>query len=631
MEYVEFVVVDTSAFYDCGVTSPPCIDIRGWIFDDNSGYHGTGGVAAGANRFSNDPLWSCVELGTIILIYNDADPNPEVPSDDLSTSDGNCVVIAPISNTTLFETNTTTPGAVACSYPTTGWIAGGDWSSTLLANGGDCARLVDTAGCEVFSVCWGSNNLNTQIYFSGGATSPTSASNTVYYFNDGEPTDQVNWSIGCADVPACGLEEQTPGAANNTANADYIGQFNNYCSPITPVAASATGTDDCGCNGSATASGSGSIPSYTFEWTDATFTPIGQTTATASGLCSGNYNVIVTSSIGCSDTASITISNVAAPSAGTGTSINLCDTDPSIDLLDSLSGSPDITGVWQGPSTLTGGSNGTFDPSTNSAGQYDYIVGSGTSCADTASISISLESIPAYNSGADTICSGDSALFFVSGSTSTTWSNGFTTDSIFLDSSATFTVQATNGCGTFTFSDSLHVEVFPTVTISTSGLDSICPGDTIQLLASSNTGSFVWTDLSTANPFIISTPGTYFAATSNFCGAISSDSLIVSLVSCSIPEEPIIDVIIPNIFTPNGDDYNDQFHLVSYINVVDVTGYIYNRWGQVLYIWNGLDDAWDGRTMSGEKTPDGTYYYTFEFTDINDETFSRKGFFMKNE
>ena len=79
-EYVEFVIVDSTAVYDCFGTAPPCIDIRGWIIDDNSGYHGSSGIASGACRFSLDPLWSCVPLGTIIVIYNDADPNLELPA-----------------------------------------------------------------------------------------------------------------------------------------------------------------------------------------------------------------------------------------------------------------------------------------------------------------------------------------------------------------------------------------------------------------------------------------------------------------------------------------------------------------------------------------------------------------------
>jgi hypothetical protein len=299
-EYVEFVVVDTAISYDCSTSEPPCIDIRGWIFDDNNNYHGSSGTATGCLRFSFDPLWSCVPLGTIIVIYNDADLNPLIPAIDLSLNDGNCSLSVPISNGQFFESNSTTPGDVACSYPNTGWVAGGNWNNVLLANTGDCARLVNLVGCEVFSVCWGSNNLNTEIYFSGGANSPTSASKTVYYFNGTDPNDQANWSIGCADPSVCGSDLQTPGLPNNPLNSTYISQFNNNCSPILPLSVSAVinSDADCGCNGEATASASGSIAGYNYEWFDNNFNVINQNTSTASNLCAGTYQVVATSSIG---------------------------------------------------------------------------------------------------------------------------------------------------------------------------------------------------------------------------------------------------------------------------------------------------------------------------------------------
>ncbi|MCF8461436.1 MAG: T9SS type B sorting domain-containing protein [Flavobacteriales bacterium] len=299
-EFVEFVVADVGLTYDCGANTPPCIDIRGWIFDDNSGYHGSGGIADGALRFSNNALWSCVPLGTIILLYNDADPNVNLPPMDISMADGNCSIVAPISNTNLFEQNLTTPGAAACSYPQTGWTPGGDWELTFLANSGDCARLVDLSGCEVFSLCWASCSNNSLIYFN----SLGSGSQNVWYFNDGDPNIQANWSEGSTT----GTSQETPGAPNNAANAAYIGQFNNNCTPILPINVTATSTpSDCGCTGTGNATGSGSLPGYTYQWTDASYVPIGQNTAAATGLCAGVYRVIVTSSIGCSDTASVTV------------------------------------------------------------------------------------------------------------------------------------------------------------------------------------------------------------------------------------------------------------------------------------------------------------------------------------
>ena len=300
-EYVEFVVADTTVAYDCSGSEPPCIDIRGWIFDDNSGYHGTGGVAQGALRFSNDVLWSCLPLGTIILLYNDADPGLAIPASDLTMADNNCRLVVPVSSA-LIERNGTTPGAVSCSYPTTGWVAGGNWSNTLLANAGDCARVVDLAGCEVFSLCWASCSTNTLIYFNSGG----SGSQNVWYFNGTDPNDQANWSEGSASGG-----DETPGVPNNAENAAFIAQFNNQCQPIPVLTSSATSTDsDCGqCTGTATVIPSGSLPGYSFAWFDANDAPLGQTGATATSLCQGVYRVIVTSSIGCTDTSAVTINS----------------------------------------------------------------------------------------------------------------------------------------------------------------------------------------------------------------------------------------------------------------------------------------------------------------------------------
>ena len=94
-EYVELIVIDTSS---ASVTCNPCIDIRGWIIDDNNGYHGSSGIASGCNRFSNNIFWSCIPLGTIITVYNGAETNIDMPINDLDNNDGNCRLVVPIEN-----------------------------------------------------------------------------------------------------------------------------------------------------------------------------------------------------------------------------------------------------------------------------------------------------------------------------------------------------------------------------------------------------------------------------------------------------------------------------------------------------------------------------------------------------
>ena len=356
-EYIEFIVIDTGATYDCVNLTIPCVDIRGWIIDDNNGYHGSNGVAGGCNRFSNDVFWSCIPVGTIITIYNGTDANPALPPDDISMTDGNCRLVIPIENTTLFDNNTSTPGAIACDYPLTGWNPGGVWFRIGMRNGGDCVRIVDLAGCEVFSLSYGDVNLNSTIYFPGSGT------DDVFFFNGGDPSIQTNWSQGCAgDIASCGSDDQTPGLSNSSLNEDYISQFNHNCEPLTILStvASNIANASCICDGNATIEASGSIPTYSYEWTDINFISIGQNSATASNLCQGVYHCIVESSIGCLDTIQVTIDQNSSLITPSFTPIEeICSGELFILPSNSNNG---ITGTWSPIINNTSTTNYTFTP-----------------------------------------------------------------------------------------------------------------------------------------------------------------------------------------------------------------------------------------------------------------------------
>ncbi|MFN8165535.1 MAG: hypothetical protein U0X76_05040 [Bacteroidia bacterium] len=469
-EYVEFVVVSNSVTYDCTSPTPPCIDIRGWIFDDNSGYHGTDGIATGAVRFSQDPIWSCVPLGTIILIYNGADRNPAIPPDDISMADNNCTIIAPINSTTLFESNTTTPGAVACSYPATGWTAGGNWNNTVLANPADCARIVNLAGCEVFSLCYGTDNLNNLIYF------PGTGGQTCWYFNDVDPMNQANWSQGSAS-PSPG--DQTPGLPNNAANAAYIGSFNNNCQPITPINVTASSTPSgCSCNGTVTATATGSIGGYTYVWYDAAFNPIGQNTATATGLCPGTYVVIATSHIGCPDTTYTTV----ASSGSVTQSINaatICNGASA-----TLTATPSINGgtfSWSPGGATT--QSITVSPSSTTVYSCTYTY---TGCTTTATSTVTVNPVPTLTVNSPTICSGSSATLTanpsIAGGTYT-WSGGggnSATATVSPAATTTYTVDyLLAGCPASAIS-TVTVNPLPVVSLNAS---TICSGASATLTA----------------------------------------------------------------------------------------------------------------------------------------------------
>lgn len=511
-EYVEFVVISDTVTYSCNNTTPPCIDIRGWIFDDNSGYHGSGGVAAGAVRFSQNPIWACVPLGTIILIYNNADRNPAIPPDDLSMSDGNCTIIAPL-NSTLFESNPTTPGAVACSYPGSGWVSGGNWNNTLLANPGDCARIVNLAGCEVFSVCYGTDNQNNLIYFSG------SGGQKVYYFNDTDPTNQANWSSGSAS-PSPG--DQTPGAPNNALNAAFIAQYNNGCQPITPLQVVASFTNaGCSCNGSSTAQASGSIGGYTYEWLDQNSNPIGQTNATATGLCAGVYKVVARSHIGCTDTATVTISG--------GNSAVLSVNSPTICFGQSA--------VLTATAAISGGTY-TWLPGSSSTNSLSVSPGSSTSytvnyqvatCTSSTVAYVTVNPLPVLSVNSTTVCQGTTATLAVSGATSYTWSSGAQSASMNDAPSATTSYSVTGSLLGCTQSTTATITVLGLPTISVNS-PIICAGQNTTLTAT-GASSYQWSNGATT-PTISVSPGTTesytVTGTANTCSSSAVTSVFVN-------------------------------------------------------------------------------------------------------
>ena len=524
-EYVEFVVVSNAVTYTCTNLTPPCIDIRGWIFDDNSGYHGTGvGVAPGAVRFANSPIWACVPLGTIILIYNNGDRNPAIPADDLSMADGNCTIIAPL-NSTLFESNTITPGAIACSYPAAGWTAGGNWNNTVLANTGDCARIVDLGGCEVFSVCYSGANQNNLIYFAGAG------GQKVYYFNNGNPTVQANWSSGSAS-PSPG--NQTPGAPNNVANAAYIAQFNNGCAPITqPTVTAVPVNAGCTCNGSATASTSGSIGGYTYVWYDASMTPIGQTSATATGLCAGVYHVISTSLIGCTATTSVTITSSSTTSVTVNSSTVCAGTSAILTATPSTAGG---TFSWTPGGQTT--SSISVSPGSTTTYSVTYTL---AGCSGTNNGIVTVKPLPTVTVNSPTICVGQTASLTANGATTYTWNTGSTTNPLTVSptTNTNFTVTGiTNGC-TNTAVSNVSVTSLPTVTVNS---PIICSGQPATLIAS-GASSYSWNTGEATNTIIVSPTST----TSFTVLGISVGCTNTVVASVSVTPLPTVTVNSPMI------------------------------------------------------------------------------------
>ncbi len=97
-------------------------------------------------------------------------------------------------------------------------------------------------------------------------------------------------------------------------------------------------------------------------------------------------------------------------------------------------------------------------------------------------------------------------------------------------------------------------------------------------------------------------------------------------IQCVTTFEPVTTSIsVPNVFTPNGDGSNDAF-VVTWTGLTDLRCEIYDRWGVLIYSWDGVTGSWNGNTGNGKKAVDGVYYYVVHATFITTEQTTLSGF-----
>lgn len=82
-------------------------------------------------------------------------------------------------------------------------------------------------------------------------------------------------------------------------------------------------------------------------------------------------------------------------------------------------------------------------------------------------------------------------------------------------------------------------------------------------------------------------------------------------------------IFLPNAFTPNGDNVNDQLYLRG-VNVTSMYLAVYNRWGQLVFESAELERGWDGY-LGGKEVSSGVYGYYFEVTCGNGDTYFERG------
>lgn len=114
------------------------------------------------------------------------------------------------------------------------------------------------------------------------------------------------------------------------------------------------------------------------------------------------------------------------------------------------------------------------------------------------------------------------------------------------------------------------------------------------------------------------TPVTYLSsATDSIPKSTPQTDITYNLVltgkgGCSVSDSVFVKVLlnidVPNAFSPNGDGINDTWKIKYLESYPGATIEVYDRYGQIVFRSQGYDTEWDG-TYNGKPLPVATYYY----------------------
>lgn len=207
------------------------------------------------------------------------------------------------------------------------------------------------------------------------------------------------------------------------------------------------------------------------------------------------------------------------------------------------------------------------------------------------------------------------------------WSTGQTTPSISVNSSGVYYVNSVNQCGDL--SDTVFFNVMDLQVTAQFTVDSLSGTSPLLVqFTNQSTGAnlYEWifdqygSSAEESPSFTFVHPGenvvTLVASNSNGC--LDTTSLIIEVLAC--PSR----VFIPNSFTPNFDEINPEFFVVSNCTF-ESRMTIFDRWGREVYSWTDLSLGWNGNSSWGYQMPIGIYTYLLEIVDLNGNRSNYRG------
>lgn len=269
------------------------------------------------------------------------------------------------------------------------------------------------------------------------------------------------------------------------------------------------------------------------------------------------------------------------------------------------------TFIWQ---FGDGTQSTTTDPTHNYAAPGNYTITLAVIdpvCQDTVLSTVDIDvSVPGITLTLDpevTICEDETILLNAgAGFDSYLWSTGQTTAAIDVSSPGTYSVDVTDG---FCFGSAV-VEVSVADAHADFPVLELCPGEERTIGLPDAVTFISWSNGSDEPSITVSGSTVIWFDAVDAAGCPWTDTIVVVVI-----DTPIGVPIIPNVFSPNGDGYNDTF-LVEDVSAAQFELEVYNRWGMLVFATNSPNLGWNGRLENGgEVVPDGVYFYILTYKD----------------
>ena len=351
---------------------------------------------------------------------------------------------------------------------------------------------------------------------------------------------------------------------------------------------------------------------YIWSTTEAT------ATITVTPTITTTYTVTVTDNNGCTASDDVVVFILPAPPADAGTDVDVCEGNST-----DLTASGGTSYLW---STTEITATITVSPAITTT--YTVTVTDNNGC--TASDDVVVNVIPWADATIlppGPLCENNPSVNLIAVNPGGVWSGPGITDA----SAGTFDPSVA-GQGTHTIiyiipgmcgdSDTTDIIVHPVPNILTDKTDETCAGANNGSVDLTITGTvpfvFNWDNGETTEDISNLEPNTYIVIVtdSNGCSATENIDILHSEILCP-------DLYVPNIFSPNHDNHNDEL-FVRGTGIKSLTFIIYDRWGEKIFETTNKDNGWDG-TYKGKPLDNAVFIYYLKAEMINNETVERKG------